>query len=116
MGFSGAEIENRYQSSYTCEDMTLDEAQIGGRVIIRSVGGDRAFRRRLMEFGLIPGTEVEIKRIAPLGDPMELLARGACVSIRRREAQTIDVSPVRELDAVPGMVGAPVNALMSRER
>ena len=55
------------------------------------VGGERAFRRRLMELGLVPGTKVEMVGVAPLGDPIELLVRGCSLSIRRGEALWVSV-------------------------
>lgn len=71
--------------------MTLAEADLHTPVVVRKVGGERAFRRRLMELGLVPGTEVRVEKVAPLGDPMELLARGSRLSIRRAEARVVDV-------------------------
>jgi ferrous iron transport protein A len=73
---------------------TLDEVGVGTPVMIERVGGDRAFRRRLLELGLLPGSEVQVLRLAPLGDPLELLSRGTRLSIRLREAQTITVLPI----------------------
>ncbi len=55
------------------------------------VGGERAFRRRLMELGLVPGTEVRLRKIAPLGDPLELEVRGGRISIRKREAAAVEL-------------------------
>ncbi|MCB9584394.1 MAG: ferrous iron transport protein A [Polyangiaceae bacterium] len=72
--------------------MTLDTAHIGEHLRIQQVAGERAFRRRLLELGLVPGTRVELKRIAPLGDPIELLVRGCSLSIRRAEARSIHVT------------------------
>ncbi len=57
------------------------------------VGGERSFRRRLMEMGFVPGTEVRIVNVAPLGDPLELEIRHSRISIRRREAEHLLVSP-----------------------
>ena len=74
--------------------MTLDELPIGESAIVAEIGGERAFRRRLLELGLLPGTAVKILRVAPLGDPLELEARGANLSIRHREAQQIQVSSI----------------------
>lgn len=71
--------------------MTLAQADLGRLVTISSIGGERAFRRRLMELGLVPGTRVELKGFAPLGDPMELLVRGCSISIRRNEAEQVHV-------------------------
>ena len=62
-------------------------------VVITSVAGARAFRRRLMEMGLVPGTEVTIINVAPLGDPLEIEARACRLSIRRDEAAQISVAP-----------------------
>ena len=72
--------------------MTLDEAARGRPFRITEVGGDRSFRRRLMELGLVPGTEVRLLRVAPLGDPVELEARGCCLSIRRAEARGLRIA------------------------
>lgn len=54
-----------------------------------SVGGGRAFRRRLMEMGLLPGTSVSVTNVAPLGDPIEITLRSSRLSIRRREARAV---------------------------
>jgi Fe2+ transport system protein FeoA len=71
--------------------MTLMEVEIGKKVTVQTIGGERSFRRRLMELGLTPNTEVELVRIAPLGDPVELRVRGSALSIRRAEAGAIRV-------------------------
>ncbi|MCA9165981.1 MAG: ferrous iron transport protein A [Planctomycetales bacterium] len=59
--------------------------------VVRVVGGARSFRRRMMELGLVPGTAVVITNVAPLGDPLELLVRNCRLSIRRAEAEAIQV-------------------------
>jgi Fe2+ transport system protein FeoA len=68
-------------------------AELGPGAVARvtRVGGQGAFRRRLMELGILPGTRLALTGIAPLGDPMELLVRGASLSIRRAEAQEVEV-------------------------
>jgi ferrous iron transport protein A len=71
--------------------MLLSEIQTGHVVQIVSIAGQSSFRRRLMELGLVPGTRVELVRVAPLGDPVELLVRGASLSIRKAEAGVIEV-------------------------
>lgn len=71
--------------------MTLAEARLGELLMIEGVGGRGAFRRRLLEMGLLPGTPVTVKSVAPLGDPIELLVRGASLSIRKEEAATVSV-------------------------
>lgn len=55
------------------------------------MGGGRSFRRRLLELGLVPGTVVQVRSVAPLGDPLELRVRGCRLSIRRAEAAGITV-------------------------
>jgi ferrous iron transport protein A len=71
----------------------LSELEVAAVADIEHVGGERSFRRRLMELGLVPGTRVELKAIAPLGDPLELLVRGASLSIRRADAALVRVTP-----------------------
>lgn len=71
----------------------LDRLAPGERGIITSVDCPPVVARRLMELGLIPGTEVEVIRRAPLGDPMEITVRGMHLSLRKSEARHIDVSP-----------------------
>ena len=75
--------------------MMLGEADLREPVVVVRVGGERAFRRRLMEIGLVPGTEVMVVKVAPLGDPLELRARGCTLSIRAAEAHLVEVEPVR---------------------
>ena len=75
--------------------LTLDQVVPGTSVVIEKVGGARSFRRRLMELGLIPGTSVEVLRIAPFGDPMELSVRGCNLSIRAAEARQVEVQSRR---------------------
>ena len=57
--------------------------------MVESIGGERAFRRRLLEMGLAPGTEVALVNVAPLGDPLEIEVRSGRLSIRRAEAAQI---------------------------
>ena len=71
--------------------LTLDQVVPGTAVVVEKVGGARSFRRRLMELGIIPGTRVEVLRVAPFGDPLELTARGCNLSIRASEAQQVEV-------------------------
>lgn len=72
--------------------MTLGDVPVGTSVTVTSVGGEGAFRRRLMELGVLPGTRVDLVRVAPLGDPIELRVRGCALSIRRVEAHAIVVA------------------------
>ena len=87
--------------------MLLSEIPIGQVVHVTHVAGVGSFRRRLMELGLVPGTRVELLRVAPLGDPLELLVRGASLSIRKAEASAIQVqSPSLAKAAEPEARGA----------
>lgn len=72
--------------------MTLADLAPGQRAELAAIGGDRAFRRRLMELGFVPGTPVALQKVAPLGDPLEFIVRGCSVSIRRREASAVTVT------------------------
>lgn len=76
---------------------SLAEIPLGSTATIRNVDGPRAFRRRLLEMGLVPGVEVRVVTIAPLGDPLRIEVRGGQWSIRRQEAAQIQVeaTPVR---------------------
>jgi len=82
--------------------MTLEQVVVGASVVVESVGGARAFRRRLMELGIIPGTRVEVLRVAPFGDPLELTARGCNLSIRAAEAREVRVTalPAEQRESV----------------
>ena len=71
---------------------SLAEVPLGRAVQVQSVDGARAFRRRLLEMGLVPGTSVKIVTVAPLGDPLRIEVRGGQWSIRRAEAAQIQVT------------------------
>ena len=71
--------------------MTLNELEVGKAGIITAVGGEGALRLRLLDMGLIPKTRVQVVKIAPLGDPMELSLRGYTLTLRREEARQIEI-------------------------
>ena len=77
---------------------SLAEIALGRAATVREVAGPRAFRRRLLEMGLVPGTEVRVVTIAPLGDPLRIEVRGGQWSIRRAEAAEIEVELGHERD------------------
>lgn len=56
--------------------------------------GEKDYRRRLLMLGATPGVEFEVVRIAPLGDPIEIRVRGSFISVRRNEADLIEIEPV----------------------
>jgi ferrous iron transport protein A len=74
--------------------MTLDHLSPGDEGIVSGIDGNGVPARRLMDLGLVPGTLVRYVRAAPLGDPLELLVRGAHISLRRSEAVRVHVEPV----------------------
>jgi Fe2+ transport system protein FeoA len=71
--------------------LTLAEVPPGRCVVVLRVGGERVLRRRLVDLGLTAGAEVRVQRIAPLGDPLEILVKGTHLSLRLSEAATIEV-------------------------
>ena len=93
--------------------MTLDKLQIGTQAVIRAVGGEGALRRRLLDMGLTPKTTVFIRKVAPLGDPIELHLRGYELTLRKDDAQKIEVSVIK-----PGaQTGPPIRQkFVSREK
>ena len=72
--------------------MTLKEVQTGGTAKIVRINGTGPVKRRIMDMGLTKGTEVTVRKIAPLGDPIELTVRGYELSIRKDEAAAIEVA------------------------
>ena len=72
--------------------MTLDKLKIGVPAKILTVGGEGMLRRRLLDMGLTPKTEVMVRKIAPMGDPIELFLRGSELTIRLEDAQKIEIT------------------------
>ncbi len=70
---------------------TLAAVVLGKSATVREVAGPRAFRRRLLEMGLVPGTVVRVISVAPLGDPLQIEIRGGQWSLRHAEAAHIEV-------------------------
>lgn len=69
----------------------LSSLKAGGRARVIDVGGDAALQQRLLEFGLLPGVEVRLVRVAPLGDPLEIEVLGYNLSLRRNEAAHVSI-------------------------
>ena len=69
--------------------MTLNELKVGESGTIKTVGGEGALRLHLLDMGLIPKTKVTVQRVAPMGDPIQILIRGYELSLRREEAGLI---------------------------
>ena len=71
--------------------MALDKLPLGQEAVITAVGGEGALRCRLLDMGLIPKTSVQVEKVAPLGDPLELRVRGYSLSLRKEDAGKIEV-------------------------
>ena len=70
---------------------TLREVKVGDNVKVTKINGTGAVKRRIMDMGITKGVEIEVRRVAPLGDPIELTVRGYQLSIRKADAQMIEV-------------------------
>lgn len=73
--------------------MTLAKLKIGSSAVITKVGGEGALRLRLLDMGIIPKTKVSVYKTAPLGDPIEIHLRGYSLTIRKDDAENIEVTP-----------------------
>lgn len=71
--------------------MTLNELPIGETAVISKVGGEGALRLRFLDMGIIPKTKVSVRKVAPLGDPIEIHIRGYELTIRIDDAKKIEV-------------------------
>lgn len=70
---------------------TLKEIKIGQDATVKKIHGGGALRRRIMDMGITKGVNIHIRKVAPLGDPMEITVRGYELSIRKADAQLIEV-------------------------
>jgi ferrous iron transport protein A len=70
---------------------TLRNAQIGSTVKVKRLHGEGAVKRRIMDMGITKGVEVKIRKVAPLGDPVEVTVRGYELSLRKADAEMIEV-------------------------
>lgn len=75
--------------------MKLDELKPGKMAIISSVNGQGLLRRRLLEMGLTPKTKVSCRKVAPMGDPIELYVRSYVLTLRKDDAKMIDIEEVQ---------------------
>ena len=71
--------------------MTLKDAKVGQTVTVSKLVGEGALRRRIMDMGITKGTQIYIRKVAPLGDPVEITVRGYELSIRKGDAECIEV-------------------------
>ena len=91
--------------------MTLNQLKPGESGIILSVGGSGALRRRLLDMGLTPKTRVEVRKVAPMGDPIELYLRSYVLTIRKDDAANIEMQPdASQMAKDPPQVSAKLHA------
>ena len=76
--------------------MTLKELEIGKSAVIKNVGGESALRQHFLDMGMIPGAEVTVIKLAPMGDPMELQIHGYELTLRLAEAAQIEIEEIKE--------------------
>ena len=76
--------------------MTLKELEVGKSAVIRNVGGEGVLRQHFLDMGVIPGTEVTVVKLAPMGDPMELQIHGYELTLRMADAMEIEIEPISE--------------------
>ncbi len=70
---------------------TLNNLAVGESAVVKKVGGAGQTRRRIMDMGLTKGVEVYVRKVAPLGDPMELTVRGYELSVRKGDAELVEI-------------------------
>ncbi|MBP3365518.1 MAG: ferrous iron transport protein A [Treponema sp.] len=70
---------------------TLKESHVGQTVKVKGLKGEGALKRRLMDMGFTRGCEVYVRKVAPLGDPVEVTVRGYELSVRKQDAENIEV-------------------------
>ena len=84
-----AESMTGLKRSHRCTEVSRE--QIGQTVTVRKLHGEGALRRRIMDMGITRGTPLYIRKVAPLGDPVEITVRGYELSIRKGDAESIEV-------------------------
>jgi ferrous iron transport protein A len=70
---------------------TLRDLSIGSKAKVKKINGEGAVKRRIMDMGITKGTEVYIRKVAPLGDPIEVTVRGYELSLRKADAEMIEI-------------------------
>lgn len=71
--------------------MTLKDTKIGQTVTVKKISGSGAVKRRIMDMGVTKGAEIHVRKVAPLGDPIEVTVRGYELSLRKADAEIIEV-------------------------
>mgnify|MGYP001095878825 CR=1 FL=1 len=88
------ESEMQVKDETTVYHVPLNTLRVGQRGVVVHVGGKGPVKRRMMDMGLVPGSEVKVLRVAPLGDPIEFMVKGYSLSLRKSEAKAIEVEVV----------------------
>ena len=70
---------------------TLKDVQVGSTVAVEKVHGEGAIRRRIMDMGITKNAEIYVQKVAPLGDPVELVVRGYALTLRKADAEMVEV-------------------------
>ncbi len=73
---------------------TLKQAKVGDRVKVVRLHGEGAIKRRIMDMGITKGVEIHVRKVAPLGDPVEVTVRGYELSLRKADADMIEVENI----------------------
>ena len=71
---------------------TLKDAKIGSTAVVKKLTGEGAVKRRIMDMGITKGVEVYVRKAAPLGDPIEVTVRGYELSLRKQDAEMIEIN------------------------
>lgn len=76
--------------------ISMDKLRVNERAVIKTVGGAGALRRSLLDMGLTPNTEIMVRKVAPMGDPLEIYLRGYELTLRRMDAKEIIVEVAKD--------------------
>ncbi len=74
---------------------TLKELKVGKSARVVKVHGEGALRRRIMDMGITKGVEIYVRKVAPLGDPIEIFVRGYELSLRKDDAEMVEIEPIK---------------------
>ena len=78
----------------------LSELKPGEKCLVKKVHGEGIVRRRLFDMGITPGVEIYVRKMAPLGDPIEMTLRGYELSLRKEEAAPVEVEKIAEAEKI----------------
>ena len=84
-------IAERTERKNMAEDKTLRDVPVGQSATVRRLVGEGAIKRRIMDMGITKGVQIYVRKVAPLGDPMELTVRNYELSVRKADAEMIEL-------------------------